>query len=373
MRMPIAFQTKPEARISVVVLTQDVEDLIRECLMSATWADEIVVVDGGSRDRTLAICREFTDRIIERPWPGVSTMQWIAAIEAARGPWVLLLASDARVQPEGIAEIRAAVQSDAYAGYFLPLKNHFVGRWMQHCGWWPDHHILLFRKDRGSMETREHGEVKVDGAVGYLQVPILHFPHRSVAEYIRKTNRYTDAEARDGVLHERPFRRRFVITKAMKNVQKTYWKQHGDRDGMHGLVLCGLMAFYKCLLYAKYWERESGGAAQAGGTLSQQVDARNGETQRMAKTLLDHHGVVSLSVIRRRLLLGSLRSFVQAFLKRSGFRRGMSGLVHSLLAFWGHFFTWAKYWELTYVARLEYEQTPEERLLAVGAPQAGRG
>jgi glycosyltransferase involved in cell wall biosynthesis len=241
--------------LSVVVLTQDVEALIHDCLESVKWADEIVVVDGGSRDRTLSICREFTDRIIERSWPGVSNLQWIAGIEAARGPWVLLLSSDMRVQPEGQAELQTAMTSEAHHGYSIPLKNHFLDRWIEHCGWWPDYQLLLFRKDRGSMEPREHGLVTVRGHVGTLRVPIVHYAHRRISDYVRKTNRYTDAEVRDWVMRPVAFRPRFLVTKMVKNFKKTYWKQQGYLDGMHGLVFCGLMAFYKFLLYAKYWER----------------------------------------------------------------------------------------------------------------------
>lgn len=258
--------------LSMVVLTQDVEALIRDCLESVRWADEIVVVDGGSRDRTLAICREFTDRIIERPWPGVSNLQWITGVEAARGPWVLLLSSDMRVQPEGHAELRVATMSQAHQGYYLPLKNHFLSRWIQYCGWSPDWQLLLFRKDHGTIEPREHGLVKVDGSVGYLQVPLVHYAHRSITDYVRKTNRYTDAESRDGLARRQPFRRRWVLTKMLKNFKKTYWKHQGHRDGMHGLVFCGLMAFYKFLLYAKSWELRQPKSAAASQASRQALD-----------------------------------------------------------------------------------------------------
>lgn len=337
-------------QVSAVVLTQDVEDLIRECLASAVWADEIVVMDGGSRDRTLAICREFTNRIFERPWPGVSTLQWRAAIEQAGGPWILLLPSDGRIQPEGQREIREAIRSGTCAGYRLPLKNHFLGRWMQHCGWWPDYHVLLFRKDRASMETREHGEVTVDGPVGTLRVPMVHFAHRSVAEYVRKTNRYTDAEQRDWRSSDRPLQGRFVVTKAVRNFQKAYWKQHGYRDEIHGLVFCGLMAFYKSLLYAKYWERQRHERDPAWpiGKLSRDVDELNDRTARKAAVLMEAQGVVPLSTMRRQLEWGSLGAFAGRCLLGHGLWRGTSGLVDAMLGAWEHFLVWAKYWESAY-------------------------
>ena len=138
------------------------------------------------------------------------------------------------------------------------------------------------------METREHGEVKVDGPVGYLRVPVIHYAHRGVSEYVRKTNRYTDAEMQDWVATGRPFRRRFLVTKTVKNFRKTYWKQQGRLDGMHGLVFCALMAFYKFLLYAKYVELQRGVARGLGvrrmrarvhdedaATLSHAVDEHN--------------------------------------------------------------------------------------------------
>jgi hypothetical protein len=260
---------------------------------------------------------------------------------------VLQLASDARIQPEGQAEIRQAIASGEHAGYYLPSKNHFLNRWIQHCGWWPDYQLLLFRKDLGVLEPREHGRVNVRGSVGYLHIPQIHYAHRSIFQYVHKTNRYTDAEAGDQPPAGRPFRRQFVVTKMAWNFKKTYWKLGGRHDEMHGLVFCGLMAFYKFLLYAKYWERRAECGADAVGTLSTWVDDENLRTTQEAVRLFENQGRLPLVAIRRQITWGSLRAVIGAYLNVQAIRTGTAGVIRALQAGWRHFLIWAKCWELT--------------------------
>jgi len=241
--------------LTIVVLTQDVEDLIEDCLSSAQWADELLVVDGGSRDGTLKIAERYATRILNQPWPGVSNLQWRYGITQAKGPWVLLFSSDMRIPEATRQALQQAIASDEYQGFRIPLKNHFLGRWIRYCGWWPDHQLLLFRKDCGSLESREHGMVHVQGTTGLLSEPLIHFAHRSVESAIRKTNRYTDAELKDWDLQGKVTAWK-VASVMLRNFKKTYWKLKGYRDGIHGLVFCGLMAFYKFALFAKVWERD---------------------------------------------------------------------------------------------------------------------
>jgi glycosyltransferase involved in cell wall biosynthesis len=134
----------------------------------------------------------------------------------------------------------------------------------------------------------------VQGQTKHLRTPLIHYAHRTIADYVRKTNRYTDGEVRGEQLRQIVYRPRFLVTKMVKNFRKTYWKQRGALDGMHGLVFCGLMAFYKFLLYAKCWERRhpapsprldsAHGSAGSQPNLTAVIIARN-EEARIARCL----------------------------------------------------------------------------------------
>ena len=179
------------ASVSVIVIALNQEDNIVPCLETVRWADEIVIVDSGSLDRTLELAREFTDRIFIIDWPGFGAAKNYA-LDRARGDWVLSLDTDERVSKALRAEIISAVHGEGqFAGYRLPRKNYFGGRWIKRLGWYPDYTLRLFRKDRGRFRERMvHEEVVVDGPVGFLQTPLDHFSYASVSDYLTRQDRY---------------------------------------------------------------------------------------------------------------------------------------------------------------------------------------
>jgi glycosyltransferase involved in cell wall biosynthesis len=135
--------------VSVIVIALNQEDNIGPCLETVRWADEIVVVDSGSRDRTLELAEAFTDRIFTIDWPGYGAAKNFA-LDQARGDWVFSLDTDERVPVALRDEILMAVQKDSpFAGYRVPRKNYFGGRWVRYLGWYPDYTLRLFRKDQG--------------------------------------------------------------------------------------------------------------------------------------------------------------------------------------------------------------------------------
>lgn len=164
-------------RLSVVVVTRDEEERIRTCLESVAWADELIVVDAESQDKTAAIARELTDHVLVRPWPGFA-LQKNFGLEQARGAWILSLDADETVSPALRDEIEAVVRRDGPCdGYAVPRRNIFWGRWVRHGGLYPDWQVRLFRRGRGRFSARAvHESVQVDGAVGRLAG---HLEHRS--------------------------------------------------------------------------------------------------------------------------------------------------------------------------------------------------
>ena len=176
-------------RISAIIITHNEEANIEECLTSVAWADEIVVVDAMSTDRTFEIASGFTDRVLCEPWEGYATARR-HAIAAAESEWILSIDADERVTPELRAEIEACLTAPESDGYMIPRKAFFLGRWIKHCGWYPGYVIRLFRKDRARVtEKLVHEGIRVDGKVGTLENHILHYTYRTVEAYFDRFNR----------------------------------------------------------------------------------------------------------------------------------------------------------------------------------------
>ena len=247
--------------LSVVILTHNSEKLIRPCLESVKWADGIIIVDSMSQDKTLDICREYTDKIWQRPWPGYSDQRNFA-LEQAGGDWIFFLDSDEQVSLPLQDEIRCILsRSDpSCKGYLVPRKSFFLGRWIRGAGWYPCHVLRLIRKGAGRYNDKAvHESIEIDGEIGHMKGNILHFSYESIDQYMRRLNRYTDLEVRnmcrdDSAVSGRKAARR-ALTGPLKAFFKKYLKQGGFRDGMHGFILCVFSAFYVFMTCAKYWER----------------------------------------------------------------------------------------------------------------------
>jgi len=184
-------------RLSLIVITKNEEASIGRCLRSAAFADEMVVVDNGSTDKTVEIARAFGARVIEAPdWPGFGP-QKNRALDAATGDWVLSLDADEWVEPSLAGEIRAVlVCSDAADGYKIPRSSRFCGRVVRHCGWSPDYVLRLFRRERGRFsDDKVHEHVDVEGRIVRLKNPIEHDSITDFVDAEDKIERYAAAAA----------------------------------------------------------------------------------------------------------------------------------------------------------------------------------
>src|SRR3989442_9210630 len=170
-----------QPRLSVVVVTLNEEERLRACLESAAWADELIVVDALSQDKTAQIAREFTDRVVVRPWPGFAAQKNFA-LDQATGDWILSLDADERVTPELRACVEDILRGDGpAAGYSVPRRNIFWGRWVRHGRLYPDRQMRLFRRGRGRfVDVEVHESVRVDGPVERLEAPLLHASYRDL-------------------------------------------------------------------------------------------------------------------------------------------------------------------------------------------------
>jgi glycosyltransferase involved in cell wall biosynthesis len=250
----------PRLGLSVTVITHNEEARLRACLESVAWADEIVVVDSESTDKTEQIAREFTDRVWVRPWPGFAPQKNFA-LEQATGEWVLSIDADEQVTPELRAAIeRVLAGTDSTAGYSVPRRNVFWGAWVRHGGLYPDWQLRLFRRGRGHFAgDAVHESVQVEGAVARLAAPLLHHSYRDLEDFVRRSNRYSSLAAADWLRRGGRVRRTDLIFRPLGRFLSMYIIRLGFLDGWRGFVLAVLYADYVFLRMAKAWE-----AARAG-------------------------------------------------------------------------------------------------------------
>ena len=249
-------------RLSVTVIALDQEANIGPCLESVAWADEIVLVDTGSRDRTVELARGYTDRIFATEWRGFAGTKNFA-LDQARGDWVFCLDTDERVPAALKAEILEVVAADGpRAGYRVPRKNYFGGRWIKHLGWYPDYTLRLFRRGQGRFVEREvHEEVKVAGAVGHLTTPLEHYTYQDVCDYLARMDRYARLAAREMTQKgRRPFPGE-LVWRPFFTFLNLYVLRRGFLEGALGFTLAKLGSQYNFRKY--FYLRELAREAEA--------------------------------------------------------------------------------------------------------------
>lgn len=235
--------------LSAVVITKNEEAAIQRCLESVAWADEVVVLDSGSMDRTVDIAREMGAKVsVSADWPGFGP-QKNRALAMASGDWIFSLDADEWVTPDLAAEIRAAVDAAEFDAWRVPRLSSFCGRFMRHSGWWPDYVTRLFRRGAGRFsDDVVHERTLVDGALGTLRHPVMHETYVDLEDMQEKFNRYSSLGAQ--ALHARG--KRGGIGKALLHglaaFVRTYLLRRGFLDGREGIMLAianAEVAYYK--------------------------------------------------------------------------------------------------------------------------------
>jgi glycosyltransferase involved in cell wall biosynthesis len=244
-------------RLSVCVITANEAERLRGCLESVAWADEIVVVDSESADKTVLMAREFTERVFVRPWPGFAAQKNFA-LSQATGDWLLSLDADERVTAEARAAIeRVLVQDGPHAGYAFPRRNIFWGRWVRHGGLYPDYQLRLFRRRAGRfVENAVHESVSVSGRVDTLTEPLLHHSYKDLEDFVRRSNRYSTLSAEDWIRRGKAAGLASLVMRPLGRFFSMYIVQRGFLDGWRGFVLAVLYAEYVFLRMAKVWEAQ---------------------------------------------------------------------------------------------------------------------
>ncbi len=240
--------------ISALVLTYNEQNRIERCLDSLAFADEIIIVDSYSTDRTLEIAGRYTSNIVQRELTSFSD-QRNAAIDLAAQDWILFIDADEVVSKELAAEIIKSVDRNDFEGFRMPRSTFFLGKRMRHCGWYPDYQLRLMRREKARIPNRiVHESLLCEGPVGTLKNPIIHYSYDSMADYSRKMVLYAKAAAEQKYNEGRSFHIIDILLNPGHSFCKMYIAKRGFMDGMHGLVLSSLTACSSILRYAYLWD-----------------------------------------------------------------------------------------------------------------------
>ncbi len=239
------------------MVTQE-EAVIRPCLESLSFADEIVVIDGFSTDRTREICREFGAIVVRRRFRS-HVEQRDFSVALTRHPWVFCIDADERVTPELAAEIREWMSSvpDSVDGFSVPRLTVHLGRAIRQGGWYPDAKVRLARRSRLTVVgVTPHDRISVSGEVRPLKNPMIHLSYRDLAHHIEVVNRYTSAMARKRSEGGRGPTWWGLVTSAPFKFLKMFVLKAGFKEGTRGFILAVVGGFYAFLKHAKQWEDE---------------------------------------------------------------------------------------------------------------------
>ncbi len=242
--------------VSVVVITKNEEGRIRECLESVKWADEIVVLDDNSSDRTREVVKEFTDKIYQKEMTNEGAHRNYA-YSLASNEWVLSLDADERITPELKEEIITTLAKGTDCnGFGIPRKNFIGDFWLEHGGWYPSAQLRLFKRDEFKYEEVDvHPRAFMKDPRGELKNPLLHYSYRDITDFTAKLNNQTSREAEKWAESPKgmPFSR--AVRRTIDRFLRAYHKKNGKKDGMYGFIMAVMGGMYQVLSYAHYWER----------------------------------------------------------------------------------------------------------------------
>jgi len=225
--------------LSISIIVFNGEPLIRRCLESVQWADEIIVLDNGSTDKTLEICSQLGIKVHQTmDFPGYG-IQKNRALDLTTGDWVLALDHDEWVSPPLRAEIEALIQSaQPHNGYDLPRLSQYCGRTMRHGGWWPDPVLRLFRRGEARFsEDPVHEKLILKGPKGRIRNPLHHDPMTNLEQVLRKVNAYSTAGARSSFAQGKRSSLKKALFHGLWAFLRTDVLKAGFLDGREGFML----------------------------------------------------------------------------------------------------------------------------------------
>lgn len=237
--------------LSIVIVAKNEERNIAECIASASFADEVLVLDSGSSDTTVRLAQMAGARVVETDWPGYGP-QVARGFSLATSEWVLSLDADERVSPLLRDEILAAIQSNRHDGWRIPRLSEFCGRFIRHGGWYPDYTLRLGRRAKsGFTDHFLHAHMTVDGSIGHMKQYIIHYSYPNMHDVLEKLDRYSTGHARDMRTSGKTGNVFKAVTHGLVAFLRIYFIRLGFLDGQHGLMLAIYNAEYAYYKYIK--------------------------------------------------------------------------------------------------------------------------
>jgi glycosyltransferase involved in cell wall biosynthesis len=242
--------------LSVAIITKNEAGNLSDCLKSVAFAEQIVVVDSGSKDDTVRIASDFGCEVLVQPWRGFGPQKQFA-IDHCRNSWILILDADERIPRDTAQAMKTLILSPSTmaAGFSFPRKNFFQGKWIRHAGWWPDRVVRLFRKNMGRMtQVKVHESVEVDGLVEALVYPIEHLTEGRLSQILQKIDLYSTLGAEEAFVEGKTASMWSAAFRAKLTFLQNYILRLGCLDGSQGLTLAITDAVNKFFKYAKLAE-----------------------------------------------------------------------------------------------------------------------
>lgn len=247
-------------KLSVVISAFNEEKKIEDCLKSVSFADEIILVDNSSTDSTIKIAKKYTSKIFKRANNLMLNVNKNFGFTKAESDWILSLDADERVSEELKEEIISILTSrlPSMSGYWIPRKNMIFGKWIKHAGWYPDHQLRLFKKDKGKFEEKNvHEMIRLDGEAEFLKEHLIHYNFETISQFLHKhINIYAANEANDILAKGYIYDWLDAIRFPAKEFLSRFFAREGYKEGVHGLIISMLMAFYHLVIFAKIWEMQ---------------------------------------------------------------------------------------------------------------------
>ncbi len=251
-------------KISICIITLNEAEHIRAACESVSWADEILVVDSGSTDRTREIATECGAHVLKNSWPGFAPQREFAAAHAAH-EWIFALDADERVSEElrsSIEDLLSKSDDGILAdGYLIPRRAYYMGRWIRGGGWYPDRQLRLYRKSKGSWQgahIHESFKMNPDARIGILAGNLLHYTVRDAAEHHRMIGeRYAPLGARKMFEQGRRTSPLKIATIGPATFIRNFILKGGFRDGLAGLSIATFAAHHAFLKHLQLWELQN--------------------------------------------------------------------------------------------------------------------
>lgn len=245
--------------VVAIILTKDEAANIIDCIRSVAWADRVVVYDSDSTDSTTSLARSAGADVMHHPWRNYSE-QRESALQAVGEEWVYFVDADERSSAEQAAEIRQRIADRTINGYWVPRHNYIMGHLTRGGGWYPDYQLRLIRRQCAHYDlTRDvHELVILDGKADYLETPLTHYNYRDLAQFLQKQEKYTDYAVAE--MHKQGVRVKpqNYLLQPLRHFLWRFVTLNGYQDGLHGLRLSLLMAWYEFQKYVRLsraWRR----------------------------------------------------------------------------------------------------------------------